>query len=113
MSALKRLTGGLSRLVHLCYTYAMRITSLEPQLHHPDRFNLFLDEEFALGISADLMLSLQLHINQELSPAELAEIKEGESGSGPLSGPSIISPSARVARRRCGGICGRRRRHLI
>ncbi|HEX7735961.1 MAG TPA: RecX family transcriptional regulator [Ktedonobacteraceae bacterium] len=56
----------------------MRITALEPQAHNPERVNLFLDDQFALGISAELMLKMQLHLNQEISPAELEELKSAE-----------------------------------
>lgn len=56
----------------------MRITALEPQAHHPERVNVYLDEQFALGISAELMLKMQLHLNQEISPVELEELKSAE-----------------------------------
>lgn len=55
----------------------MRITSLEQQAKNPDRINLYLDGKFALGISAELMLKLGLHVDQELSPSDMQEI-EGE-----------------------------------
>jgi regulatory protein len=56
----------------------MRITALEPQAHNPERVNLYLDDKFALGISAELMLNMRLHLNQELSAAELEELKSAE-----------------------------------
>ena len=56
----------------------MRITSLEQQAHNPDRVNLYIDGKFALGISAELMLKLHLHLDQELSEAELADLQNEE-----------------------------------
>jgi regulatory protein len=56
----------------------MRITALEQQAHHPERINLSIDGRFALGISAELMLKMGLHIDQELSTEELEELKSAE-----------------------------------
>lgn len=56
----------------------MRITALEQQARNPERVNLYIDGTFSLGISAELMLKLGLHIDQELSTEELAEIKGEE-----------------------------------
>ncbi len=56
----------------------MRITALEPQAHNPERVNLYLDGSFSLGISAELMLKLDLHLDQELSDADLAQLKSEE-----------------------------------
>lgn len=54
----------------------MRITALEPQAHHPERVNLYLDGTFSLAISAELMLKQNLQIGQEVSAADLAELQE-------------------------------------
>jgi regulatory protein len=54
----------------------MRITALEPQAHHSERVNLYLDGSFSLAISAELMLKLDLHIGQELSAPDLAELQD-------------------------------------
>lgn len=56
----------------------MRITALEQQAHNPDRVNLSIDGKFALGISAELMLKLHLHLDQELSTAEFEQLKSEE-----------------------------------
>src|SRR6266851_3425093 len=56
----------------------MHITSLEQQAHSPERFNLSIDGQFALGISAELMLKMNLHLGQELSAADLEQIKSEE-----------------------------------
>lgn len=56
----------------------MRITALEPQAHNPERVNLYLDGSFSLGMSAELMLKLNLHLDQELSEADLEHLKSEE-----------------------------------
>lgn len=56
----------------------MRITALEQQAHDAERFNLYIDGTFAFGISAELMLKLGLHTDQELSAADLAQLKNEE-----------------------------------
>lgn len=56
----------------------MRITALEQQAHNPERVNLYLDGKFALGISAELMLKLNLHLDQELSSTDLEQLKSEE-----------------------------------
>ncbi|HEY1351223.1 MAG TPA: RecX family transcriptional regulator [Ktedonobacteraceae bacterium] len=56
----------------------MRITALEPQAHHPERVNLYLDGSFSLAMSAELMLKLDLRVDQELSEADFAGLKEEE-----------------------------------
>lgn len=56
----------------------MRITALEQQAKNPERVNLYIDGKFALGISAELMLKLNLHLDQELSATEFAQLKDEE-----------------------------------
>lgn len=56
----------------------MRITALEQQANNPERFNLYVDDKFALGISAELMLKMHLYLNQELTPADFEQIKSEE-----------------------------------
>jgi regulatory protein len=56
----------------------MQITALEQQAHTTERVNLSIDGKFALGISAELMIRLGLHVGQELSGAELEQLKEAE-----------------------------------
>lgn len=56
----------------------MRITALEQQVHNPERVSLSVDGKFLLGISAELMLTMGLHLGQELSASEIEEIKNGE-----------------------------------
>jgi regulatory protein len=56
----------------------MRITALDQQVHNPERVSLSIDGKFLLGISAELMLKLGLHIGQELSTADLDQIQNEE-----------------------------------
>ncbi len=56
----------------------MRITALEQQAKNPERFNLYVDGQFSLGISAELMLKMKLHLDQELSAADLEQLKGEE-----------------------------------
>jgi len=61
-----------------CYSVIMRITNLEQQANNPERVNVYLDGKFALGISAELMFKLSLHIDQELSAADFEQLKSEE-----------------------------------
>ena len=45
------------------------ITALKFQKHHPDRVNIYLDGDFAIGMAANVAAALK--IGQELSPNEL------------------------------------------
>lgn len=56
----------------------MRITALEQQARSPERVNLYIDGKFSLGISAELMLKLDLHIDQELTAEDLEQLKNEE-----------------------------------
>jgi len=50
-----------------------RITALEPQQRNPQRVNLYLDGEFACGLSR--ILAAWLQVGQELSPEKLASLQ--------------------------------------
>ncbi len=54
----------------------MRITAIEPQARHANRFNLYLDDQFALGVSA--MLAAKLRVGQTLTDAELTALEREE-----------------------------------
>jgi regulatory protein len=56
----------------------MKITSLEPQERHPDRYNMHLDGKFALALDAGIVLSEGLHVGDELSRADLERIQSSE-----------------------------------
>jgi regulatory protein len=53
-----------------------RVTSLEPQVKHPDRFNLYIDDHFAIGLSA--YVAARVRVGQELSLQELEELARVE-----------------------------------
>jgi len=56
----------------------MRITSLEPQINDAERVNLFVDGRFLLGISAALVLKMELRVEQELLPEQLEQLRGEE-----------------------------------
>jgi regulatory protein len=49
-----------------------RVTALEPQVRRPNRFNLYIDEHFALGLSAYALAGVR--VGQELSRADLEKL---------------------------------------
>jgi regulatory protein len=53
-----------------------RVTALEPQVKRPNRFNLYVDDHFALGLS--LNVAATVRVGQELSRAELEKIAYSE-----------------------------------
>ncbi len=56
----------------------MRITALEPQINDAERVNLFVDGRFLLGISAALVLKMELYVEQELLPEQLEQLRSEE-----------------------------------
>ena len=56
----------------------MRITSLQTQATNPDRINVFADDQFLLGVNALIVLQLELKVGQELSPAQLDQLRSEE-----------------------------------
>lgn len=53
-----------------------RITSLQVQKKNPDRVSIYLDEEFAFGVSR--IVAAWLQVGQELSEEKIAELQEQE-----------------------------------
>jgi regulatory protein len=53
----------------------MRITTLQPQSRHPDRYNLSIDGSFALTLNSTQVVDLGLAVGQELSETELVELQ--------------------------------------
>lgn len=53
-----------------------RVTALEPQAKHPNRFNLYLDDRFVLGLSA--FVARRLTVGQELQPEQLQALLHAE-----------------------------------
>lgn len=54
----------------------MKITSLEPQRHNPERVNVSLDGSFAFGLAA--IEAARLRVGQELSEADVARLREAD-----------------------------------
>jgi regulatory protein len=52
------------------------ITAIEPQAKHPNRFNLYVDQQFALGLSA--IVAARLHVGQAISLVELETLARAE-----------------------------------
>lgn len=50
-----------------------KITAIEPQARHANRFNLFVDEQFVLGLSA--LLAAKLRVGQTIDDAELKRLE--------------------------------------
>jgi len=53
-----------------------RITRIEPQKRRKNRFSIFVDDEFAFGVDADLLVEFQLYEGAELDDARLAQVRE-------------------------------------
>src|ERR1051326_6078098 len=53
----------------------MKITALEPQVTNPERVNVYVDGHFLLGVNASVVFQMGLEPEQELGPAQLAELQ--------------------------------------
>jgi regulatory protein len=53
----------------------VRITSLEPQAHQPDRWNLHIDGAFALALDGAVVVRERLHAGRELTDNELERLR--------------------------------------
>ena len=56
----------------------MRITSLQPQTKDPERLNLFVDDQFLMGINALIALQMGLKVGQELTPQQVEQLRQEE-----------------------------------
>ncbi len=54
----------------------MKITRIEKQKKRSNRYNIFLDGEFAFGLYDDTILKYGLRTNDELSPDRINEMRE-------------------------------------
>lgn len=54
----------------------MKITSVEPQKKNPNRFNIFLDGQFAFGADEDLVVDKRLIAGKEITGDELQILVE-------------------------------------
>jgi regulatory protein len=53
-----------------------KITALEPQVKHANRFNLYVDDEFVLGVSA--LIAAKLRVGQTLTADDLKRLEAEE-----------------------------------
>lgn len=56
--------------------FMAKITGIEPQARHANRFNLYVDNKFYAGLSE--LVAARLRVGQELSDADLAAIEQDE-----------------------------------
>ena len=56
----------------------LKITSIEPQKRNKNRFNIFLNGQFAFGLSEFALLENQLKLGKNLSEKEIAQILKKE-----------------------------------
>ncbi|MEP7187879.1 MAG: RecX family transcriptional regulator [Roseiflexaceae bacterium] len=59
---------------------AGKITALRAQAKDAQRVNVFVDGEFALGISLTTITKIGLHVGKQLSAEEFAKLEQTESG---------------------------------
>jgi regulatory protein len=59
---------------------AGKITALRAQTKDPQRVNVFVDGEFAIGVSLTTITKTGLHIGKQLSAEEFAKLEQTESG---------------------------------
>ena len=57
---------------------ARRITKIEAQKKNKNRISIYLDDEFAFGLSADVLVKFGLASGIELSPEEIDTIQQAE-----------------------------------
>jgi len=53
-----------------------KITAIEPQARHDNRFNIYIDDAFALGVSA--ILAAKLRVGQTIENAEITALERDE-----------------------------------
>lgn len=56
----------------------MRITALDPQEKHPDRYSLHLDGCFALGLDGAAVVAAGLYVGMELTEDEVERLRHAE-----------------------------------
>lgn len=54
----------------------MKVTAIKPQLKRADRFSIFVDGAYAFSLGETALLESKLVSNQELSKAELKQLRE-------------------------------------
>ncbi len=54
----------------------MKITAIKQQQKRVDRYSVFVDEKYAFSLSESGLIESRLHSGQELTPAELSDLKK-------------------------------------
>jgi len=58
---------------------AVIITKIEPQKKRKDRYSVYTDEQFLIGVSQDTLIKYNLHAGKQLDASEINKIKSAES----------------------------------
>ncbi len=58
------------------YFFMGKITAIEPQARHENRYNLYIDNHFVVGLSA--IVAAKLRVGQTLSPEEISALEHDE-----------------------------------
>lgn len=58
-----------------------RITAIKAQENKPHRYSIFIDDQFAAGVSEEVIANLQLQCGQSISPERLEQIVAAEQDS--------------------------------
>lgn len=56
----------------------MKITAIEPQAHHPDRYNISLDGRFAFGLDGAVIVAEGLTVGRELAPDDITRLQAAD-----------------------------------
>lgn len=56
----------------------MKITRIERQKKRPDRYSIYVDDEFLLGVNEEIIIKFMLFKGQDLTEEELEEIQSAE-----------------------------------
>lgn len=56
----------------------MKITAIEPQAHHPDRYNISLDGRFAFGLDGAVIVAEGLTVGRELTPDDVTRLQAAD-----------------------------------
>ena len=59
---------------------AGKITALRAQVKDPQRVNVFVEGEFAIGVSLNTITKAGLHVGKQLTAEEFAHLEQTESG---------------------------------
>jgi regulatory protein len=55
-----------------------KITKIEAQKRHKDRYNLYVNDEFALGVDEDIIIKYSLSVGKEVSDSFIEDVVKAE-----------------------------------